>query len=497
MTTLILLSLLQGFLLALLYYGLAAVLGRATTPLAGSVGAFSGFALVGFIAFWTAWVAPDHIGLATSLDWVLIALALVAAWRMPWNREAAVAATLWLVGGVALCLWAFAPTGLEDMAAVARTRWTHPLPGDNVIPLDFAVGLIDGAVPSPLHAGWLSSDRPPLQTGLFLALRVSGGFVPLEASYQVFASVLQMAILPAVYVLLRALKASTVAAILGAVGVFFAPLTIINGTFVWPKLIAAAFLLAAAALHFTDLYGEVRSKALWGGTLGALCAGAMLCHGGSAFAILAFALVALVSGRWSSWRYAITATLAALALYGPWIGYQHFVDPPGDRLLKWHFAGAEDLADPRSLGEAVRDAYGPLSAADIADRVMTKAGNSLGHPGAAYSLASDEAARHRAFFNPIPAMGVMGLPAVAALLVGLFTPLRLLAGTVLVAWALWVVVIWNPIGVVVHQSTLYLWVGALVVLIALFRRWPVVLAAIIALQAGATVVLYAAPPSLS
>jgi hypothetical protein len=40
----------------------------------------------------------------------------------------------------------------------------------------------------------------------------------------------------------------------------------------------------------------------------------------------------------------------------PWIAYQRFYDPPGNRLLKLHFAGVEQI-DSRGTWEAIRDAY--------------------------------------------------------------------------------------------------------------------------------------------
>jgi hypothetical protein len=59
------------------------------------------------------------------------------------------------------------------------------------------------------------------------------------------------------------------------------------------------------------------------------------------------------------------AAAAALALALPWSAYQRWYDPPGDRLLRWHLADAPAVDDPRSVGEALTDAYLHTPIADV------------------------------------------------------------------------------------------------------------------------------------
>jgi hypothetical protein len=61
-----------------------------------------------------------------------------------------------------------------------------------------------------------------------------------------------------------------------------------------------------------------------------------------------------------NWRPALAAALVAIALATPWVAYQHFYDPPGNRLLKLHFAGVDDI-DSRGTVQAVLDTYRALS----------------------------------------------------------------------------------------------------------------------------------------
>jgi small-conductance mechanosensitive channel len=50
----------------------------------------------------------------------------------------------------------------------------------------------------------------------------------------------------------------------------------------------------------------------------------------------------------------------------PWVGYQKFYDPPGNRLLKWHLGGQVEK-DSRGLFETIRDGYAAQTWQEIRD----------------------------------------------------------------------------------------------------------------------------------
>jgi hypothetical protein len=54
----------------------------------------------------------------------------------------------------------------------------------------------------------------------------------------------------------------------------------------------------------------------------------------------------------------------------PWSAYQRLYDPPGNRLLKYHLAGAHAL-DPRSLWQTLVDSYGQIGWRGAIDRRMS------------------------------------------------------------------------------------------------------------------------------
>jgi hypothetical protein len=133
-------------------------------------------------------------------------------------------------------------------------------------------------------------------------------------------------------------------------------LAIVNGFYVWPKLLPAAMLLAAAALVLTPLWTELRWR-LWAGALFALLCGlAMMGHGSSVFGVVPLLLVAAYRGM-PSWRWLGVAALVGIAVMAPWSAYQKYGDPPGNRLVKWTLAGVVEI-DDRSTTEAISDAYG-------------------------------------------------------------------------------------------------------------------------------------------
>ena len=65
----------------------------------------------------------------------------------------------------------------------------------------------------------------------------------------------------------------------------------------------------------------------------------MLSHGGTAFALIAFIPFVYQLRRRITIRSAVASAAAALALYLPWVLYQRFVNPPGDRLLSGSWPG--------------------------------------------------------------------------------------------------------------------------------------------------------------
>ena len=75
----------------------------------------------------------------------------------------------------------------------------------------------------------------------------------------------------------------------------------------------------------------------------------LLAHGGTLFALIGLILILMIRQRGRFWKEALIVGSLTGLLYLPWIGYQKFRDPPGDRLLKFQLAGVEQVTDEPAL----------------------------------------------------------------------------------------------------------------------------------------------------
>jgi hypothetical protein len=261
-------------------------------------------------------------------------------------------------------LFPFTWDGLEWFAPAARFR---DMPGDNWLSLVFAKMLLRGTIEHPMEGDWLSSDRPPLQTGLFLIfqplLRSQPGWV-----YQACTTWAQLLMLVPLSLLLPAAQGapaddarmrprySVAAVMLLLLGL--SPLLFLNGLFVWPKLFAGTFCILFHLLLFQPAPpSQQRRLDLWAGAAAGFV---LLSHGGAICALFGSTLALLLMHRGRVWRRLLRMAPVTAALLVPWLLYQRLVDPPGDRLLKWHFAGQIDVS-PEPFVQTFLHAYETLS----------------------------------------------------------------------------------------------------------------------------------------
>jgi hypothetical protein len=344
-------------------------------------------------------------------------------------RRLATPLGLWMLGSTFVLFLGFLHGGTDQPLATASTRFIGPLPADNAIPYFFAEWFFHHGhhgTPPVFPGEWLASDRPPLQVGYVLSQR------PLEAgdtelNYQVLGVVLQQLWIVGLWALLLAARVGRVTRALAICTVLLSDVAIVNGFFVWPKMLPAALLLAAAALVVTPLWPRLRSS-FWGAVLVAALFGlAMMGHGSSVFAIIPLALIAALRGL-PSWRWVGVAVLVGVVVMAPWSAYQKYGDPPGTRLVKWQLAGVEKI-DDRGIGEALADAYREAGVGGTlhnkAENFVTMSGGgpmatqveeavSAGEDGDLRSVV--EHARSISFFYLLPSMGLLLLAPLLMLL---------------------------------------------------------------------------------
>ena len=318
--------------------------------------------LVAMLGFW-AFYADRMIG-DTFAYFSILGSVLAIAWCV-WEgvdrrllRALAVPLALWVLGSAFIVYFGFLHGGSDAALGTAANRFTaSPLPSDNDIPLFYAEWFFDhghSGTPPVFPGEWLSSDRPPLQIGYVLP-QMSIAWGKAELHYTLIGIVLQQLWIVGLWALLLAARVGRVTRALAMLTALLSNLAIVNGFFVWPKLLPAAMLLAVAALTLTPLWPRVRRSYWAAALLAALCGLAMMAHGSSIFGIVPLVLIAAFRGL-PSWRWIGVAALVGVAVMAPWSAYQKYGDPPGNRLTKWFLAGVVGV-DDRGVGEAISDSY--------------------------------------------------------------------------------------------------------------------------------------------
>jgi hypothetical protein len=263
-----------------------------------------------------------------------------------------------------------------EVSLVAQRRWfDSSLPSDNTLPQLLAEKVAAGEPLRPvLFLDWQSSDRPPLEAGWQLLARaplrllLGSDANATDMRNQIAGMILQLSWVPALWGFLRALGLSRQWS--GRLIVSLAPsgFLLLNSMFVWPKLNAAAFTLGAFTLFFQlrpshPLLGRVIAGA-------GLAALAYLSHGGTMFALLVFGIVLLIPHYFFGWKYALGGAAVFLLLNIPWLTFQKFYDPPGNRLIKWHIGGST-VIDSRGVIETMIASYGEVGVKGALDRKKT------------------------------------------------------------------------------------------------------------------------------
>lgn len=407
---------------------LASRVGLRSVPLLLGVAlAASGAAAI--LCFWLYYATPT-LGKAASVFFVIAPVAAIAwCWREGIDRAVlrglATPFTLWALASGFVLFLGFVHGGTGEPLLTATTRFSHQLPTDNEIPRYFAEYFyVHGHAGTPPPFGdWLSSDRPPLQVGYVLAQRPFG-WDGAGLHYEVLGVVVQQLWILGLWALLCAARLTPRTRGLVALAAIVSDVAILHAFFIWPKLIAAAFLLAALALVLSEDWPQSRRRPAAAALFAALCAFAFLAHGSSAF----FILPLLIAGAWRglpSPAWIGTAVAVGLVLLVPWSAYQRYADPPGDRLVKWQLGGSLEIDDRGALetivdsyreagiGGALENKWGNVTqivGQEEADHAVRDAIDQVGdgNPGKAI-----EALRLPRFFDLLPFLGLLLVAPVA------------------------------------------------------------------------------------
>ena len=319
--------------------------------------AMAAVCLFGYGAFWaffaTVWLGKVYVAAIYLLSTVYLFKFYPELLKLFWHDRdlRSVWVLMLLIGCSYLAILCAQYKGGDGLVLPAH-RWFE-LPPDNIIPVIFADRLENGISPHNLLGDWLSSDRPPLQTGVILLLRPPLFALGLNHIAVAASQWFQLLWIPGLWALLRTLGATPrVAASIISITACTS-FGLLYSLFTWPKLGAAAMILGGLSLILSQSVKSPRER--WG-IVATLLALGHLSHGGVDFSILALAPLLF----WAHWRPDFRSFAVGTLLFGllitPWMAYQKYYDPPGNRLLKWHLAGVVAI-DQRSFSQALTDSY--------------------------------------------------------------------------------------------------------------------------------------------
>ncbi len=329
-------------------------------------------ATLGYIAFWVYFgsrLAGRIFSWSIIAGSVCVVLALLR--HPPASRELArgmrVPFGYVLITGIFYsCLLFLSKDPFTTGAEYANDRFFRETrPGDNQIPLIFAERIYARQPLRPFCCNdWLSSDRPPLQAGILLLQRPLKPFGNVRLNYELLGIGLQCLWISGVWVLLESIRAPARRMNVVLAFLIFSGFWFYNSVYVWPKLLAATFVLFALSI-LLQIAVERRAPTWFETALTGLSFGlAIMAHPGSVFSVPGLALVAIWNRRFLSPAKILAGVLTLGLFVAPWIAYQKLYDPPGNRLLKMHLAGVGPI-DSRSTWQAIKDRYGGLDAKAI------------------------------------------------------------------------------------------------------------------------------------
>src|SRR5262249_30537492 len=176
---------------------------------------------------------------------------------------------------------------------------------------------------------------------------------------------------------------------------------------------------------------------------------------------------------------ALLGAAVALAWLAPWLAYQRFYDPPGDRLVKWHLAGVIPV-DERPAAQALRDAYAQTSPREL---LLNRWENLLVLVGRPWRAPPEQPPgqsplsrwRNAEYYNVVPALGLLNLGWLGLLGRRPDGPARRAGGLLalgLAGLAVWVLLMFGPGTTYVYQGSFTTMMLVFLGLGAVVSGWP-------------------------
>ena len=332
--------------------------------------------LIAYIVFWI-YLFNNIVGQIVSVAVILACAALVIIRFKKFKNDILdsdfiTPLTLMFIAGCIYLSILFLYSSLEHFLDVANSRFVHQLPGDNVLSFVFMDRVYNGQSLANFVEGWLASDRPPLFSTMLLILLPLNIYSDVTIFYQFVGTFIQCMWIPAIYSLGKffAFKREIRNFIIASA--VFSGVFIINSTYLWPKLPTITFftLLFLLVFELADQTKISKKNLLISMVIGISAALGVLVHSGVAFSFIALGLALLITEkRMNLIKHAVCVFIPFFAVYIPWSLFQKLVVPPGNYLLKWHFAGMIHVND-YTFSEAMYISYIDRPIGDIFNKTI-------------------------------------------------------------------------------------------------------------------------------
>lgn len=278
----------------------------------------------------------------------------------------------------------------ETYSIPIENRFTWQLPDDNTLPLKLAYCNFNSEEIKKCFKGdgfWISSDRPPLFSGLFLSilkLKFNKIFINEELFqfYQKLGTIFQLTWINAVYFFINSFYSKKFSKYF-LLSMIFSGTILLNTLFTWPKIITLVpFLFSLKILLKTNQ--TYQEKLLAYGSL----ALANLFHGGILFTILGIIFLEFYKlifnrNKLLELKKISFGLILFYIISAPWSLYQKYYDSKGDHLLKMRIAGQRNLDDQvlypnhllireeQSFKEALFEAYSVVPLENIMESKLS------------------------------------------------------------------------------------------------------------------------------
>ncbi len=426
-------------------------------------------ALAGYLSFWAYFLTPVF-GILFSTGLIVLAIGYAiflyrkrALTGLLASKDVYFPLLLMLAVGLGYLAVLYGINTGDQPDQLAQLRFFDgTFPPDNVLPKILADRLYNGEDPRPLLGDWQSSDRPPLQAGIFLLQRPTAELTNLRGGlhYQIIGTIAQCSWVAAVWALCRTIKlAARPIAIIMAFCIF-SGFFFFHSLFVWPKLLAAALVVFACTVLLTAVYEDRPPTMTEAGLAAGVTALGMLAHGGVVFTVPAIALMLVRPKTFPGIRQIIVGFAVLLVFLAPWSAYQKLYEPPANRLVKWHLAGVIDAADKRSSWEAIVDAYRNAGVAQILHNKWTNVTELVGNPPDQSN--TNYGRRSREYFYVFRGLGILNVGWLVYLWLLLKRPaafkdfthrIGTILGVILVSLLFWIGVMFGPAATTIHLGS--------------------------------------------